>query len=292
MDPSVVPEIIHHLADTRGMARLALVTHLGTMGSVCVDELITSLKTSPNPVIRRSSAKALAKIGDSSATKPLIHSLIHDEDTVTRSSAAGALAKMGQSAIDDLLKIIADPTISMTAKGHAAWAISFMQTGAEELSKMLKAPQSDVRIAVVNALGAIAIGDALPVMGGLANDEWDDSPEEGEAKARAVNTLLLALDDKDAGVRAEVTTALANAGVKRVAPRIAEFLKDEDAELRRCAALSLMKLRDVSVLPLLRQCASDENEVEHVKSVAKLAADSLERRVKEEEDDDDDGWDD
>lgn len=281
---TTVAQIIHHLADSRGMARLALVTHLGDMGPICIPPLIKALQKNPNPVVRRSCAKAIAKIGDDSATSALVHALVHDQDTVTRSSAAGALAKMGEGAIDDLIAVIANDSVSMTAKGHAAWAMSFMQSGSEALADMLHHPQPAVRMAIVGALGGIAIGDALPVMGGLAEDDWDDTPEEGEAKTRAVNALVIALDDSDPGVKAEATTALANAGVRGAAAKVAQFLDDEDHELRRCAALSMMKFGDVTMIDVLRERQNDEDEVREVRNVSKLAADYLEKLSQQPDD--------
>lgn len=270
--------MVIHLADTRGMARLALVEAFGRIGPTAVPTLLKGLSDCPNPVVRRSCGKALAKIGDPRAIDGLLYALVHDDDTVTRSSAAGALARMGSVAVPRLLALISNPIVSMTAKGHAAWAISFMQGDAgAALFESLQHPNRDVRIAVVSALGAVAIGDALPAMGGASDDDWGEGDGKREMRERAVVAMRTALGDENAEVRAEAATALANAGCVEEVGRIADMLSDADAELRRCAALALLKLGDPCVVAQLRERERDENEVQSVRSVARLAANTLER---------------
>lgn len=285
LSTETMERMVIHLADSRGMARLGLVEAFGKAGSPALPALLTGLTTCPNPVVRRSCGKALAKIGDATATEPLLTTLVEDDDTVTRSSAAGALARMGRVAVPRLLELISDPTISMTAKGHAAWAISFMQGDAgDALFDSVHHPSQDVRIAVISALGAVAIGDALPAMGASSDDDWEENDEEKVGlRERAVAVMRTALDDNSAEVRAEAATALANAGCDDEAGRIADMLTDEDVELRRSAALALMKLGDVSVIDQLLRAADDENEVDTVRNVARLAANSLSRKVEDEE---------
>lgn len=277
--------MVIHLADARGMARLRLVEAFGKIGSVAVPSLLEGLSCCPNPVVRRSCGKALAKIGDSTATGPLLIALVHDEDTVARSSAAGALARMGSVAVTQLLDLISNPDVGMTAKGHAAWAIAFMQGDAsDKLFESLRHPNRDVRIAVVSALGAVAIGDALPTMGAASDDDWSEGDTEKAAtRERAIKAISVALNDESPEVRAEAATALANAGCVNEVKRIAAMLTDDDSELRRCAALALMKLGDISAIEQLREREMDESEVDSVRSVARLAANALERSANDDD---------
>lgn len=274
-------DMVVHLADSRGMSRLALVEAFGSIGSSAVPILIQGLRECPNPVVRRSCGKALAKIGDSVATDTLIHTLLYDDDTVTRSSAAGALAKMGVSAVPKLIEVIAGPG-NMTAKGHAAWAIAFMQgEAADALLTSAQHPNADVRLAVVSALGGVLLGDALPAMGEGAVDDWADDDGEQDArdkvKKSAQAALVKALTDSSAEVRAEAVTALANSGATDYATDVAAILNDNDPETRRAAALGLMKIGDESIVPLLRKRIDDQDEVDSVRSVAELAVRTLQR---------------
>lgn len=294
---AVIRQMVVHLGDTRGLARLALVDTFGRVGPPAVPALLEALRSSPDPVVRRSCGKALAKIGDPVATDALLYTLVHDDDIVTRSSAAGALAKMGRTAVQPLLNLISDPGVSMTAKGHAAWAIAYMQSDAtEELLLQLENDNTDVRAAVVSALGAVVIGDALPAMSGGSTDEWIESNGmDGPGRARleslrqqAISALRKALEDPSPDVRAEAATALANAVCVEDAPRIAKLLDDDSSELRRCAALSLMKLGDTSFIGVLQRKSEDETQPEGFRNVARLAATALERKSAQTIDEDDD----
>lgn len=287
-------EMVLHLSDARGMARLGLVNAFGQIGTRATPFLLEGLATCPNAVVRRSCGKALAQIGDSSATQPLITALLADADTVARASAAGALAKIGQKAVPALIDVLAGDA-PHAAKGHAAWALAYMQAGAGAPTKLLSAARhevDDVRLAVVAALGAVLLGDALPVMGETGVDEWGDGEVEGEAglreeaKKAAEAVLVEALRDSCAGVRAEAVGALASAGRGDYAKEVAELLNDPAKETRRAAALAVMKIGDASVLPALRKCAADAEECDEVGAVARLALRTLERALSEEEEDD------
>lgn len=278
-----IENMISHLGDSRGMSRLNLVDIFGTIGSPAVPYLLESLNTSLNPVIRRSCGKALAKIGDPSATCMLIQVLVNDIDTVTRSSAAGALARMGDTAIPKLLNLISDPDVDMTVKGHAAWAIAYMQSDSNVLFDQISNDNIDVRLAVVSALGVVALGDALPCMHpGVSGDDWNDEDVDVEVKQKAVKALVKAVDDVNSEVRAEAVTALGNLGFVEHGDKIGELIanENEDDEVRRCGALSLMKLGDTSKINLLQLLCHDNNKNNvnnDVLSVFKLALTNLER---------------
>jgi bilin biosynthesis protein len=279
---TILQDMVVHLGDSRGMSRLSIVEAFGRVGSPALSVLLVGLKTCPNPVVRRSCGKALAKIGDASATDCLIETLLTDVDTVTRASAAGALAKMGSAAVPKLLAVISSPDSNMTAQGHAAWAISFMQgTASEALFERARDPSVDVRLAVVSALGSVAIGDALPVMSGTGIDDWasdvldENNIDLSKQRKRAIEVLVSSLCDESSEVRGEAMTALANAGVQEVAAKCLEFLRDEDFELRRTAALALMKLGYTEGIDRLEELVNDDEESESVRKVASLAVKSL-----------------
>lgn len=293
VDKEMLEEMVVHLGDVRGMSRLQLVELFGEIGGKSVGVLVDGLKGCGNPVVRRSCGKALAKIRDPRAVAPLIDAMVNDEDTVARASAAGALARVGDAAVNALLEVVRDVDVEMVAKGHAAWALAFMGGDVgERLFELVRDRNKDVRIAIVGAIGSLAIGDALPAMGAAAELEVDDwiEDEDGERKVelrqRAVAVLRERLQDEDVSVRAEAATALANAGDSDSVGDIAGLLEDDDAEMRRAAALALMKMSDSSVIDALNRRADDENEVETVRGVAKLAATTLARSAAS----DDNGW--
>merc|ERR1712178_451410 len=94
--------MVEALADKRGLVRLSLVEAFGKIGQPAVPFLVEALTHHSNPVVRRSSAKALAKIRQPDTISHLIGAMVKDEDTVVRSSAAGALAGIGSAALPAL----------------------------------------------------------------------------------------------------------------------------------------------------------------------------------------------
>lgn len=287
---ATLQEMVVHLADARGMSRLRLVNAFGKVGSTAVPALLEGLQDCPNAVVRRSCGKALAQIGDARGTAPLIKALRADPDTVARASAAGALAKIGGPAVPALLAVLADAAASMPAKGQSAWALAYMQGAgdADAAAALLDAahhPTDDVRLAVASALGAVLLGDALPIMHDAAErSDWGGKANLLDGvQAAAEAALLEALNDSSAAVRAEAVNALASGGGRRHVKQVVALLDDVHPETRRAAALGLMKIGDVSVLPKLRERVEDAAEEDQVRSVVRLALKALERLEEEAE---------
>ena len=59
----------------------------------------------------------------------------------------------------------------------------------------------------------------------------------------AVDALILALKDSDAGVRREAARALSQLNNRRAVPALASALKDANVEVRRQAAFALGQIR-------------------------------------------------
>ncbi|MBW4698887.1 MAG: HEAT repeat domain-containing protein [Aphanocapsa lilacina HA4352-LM1] len=247
-DTALLGKMVASLADGRGMVRLGLVEAFGKIGLPAVPMLLEGLSHHPNPVVRRSCGKALAKTSDPRAVPVLIEALLHDEDTVVRSSAAGALAKMGEAAVPQLIALLTSEH-SETAKGHAAWALAFMGTEvAEHLYAAYTHPAAAVRTAVVAAVA------------NLTQETTDE---------RAVALLECALTDSAPGVRAEAAAALGTLAHQPAVPLLVEQLADPSPEVRKSAALALAKIGDPTSLgPLEAQLARESGELRRVVAVA------------------------
>ena len=251
----LLQRMVDSLADSRGMVRLGLVEALGKVGKPTTPFLVGGLSSNPNPVVRRSCAKALAIVADNNAVSSLIHSLLHDEDTVVRASSAGALARMGETAVTALLEIIGSPDSPATTKGQASWALSFIGTEAKELLyPAIHSDSPDVRVSVVAALG---------------NQE-----EQLKGDREAVDLLIGAVKDNSPLVRAEAATALGRvAGADALEPLIS-CLEDVDDEVRKSVALRLMKIGEPRAIEFL-QLALDREQSEPVGKVIQLAINQL-----------------
>ena len=75
----------------------------------------------------------------------------------------------------------------------------------------------------------------------------------------AVDALIAALKDSDAGVRRAAAHALADLNSRRAAPALADAMKGADPELRATIVSALGELGDSSVAPALRDALKDES---------------------------------
>ncbi|NEQ37797.1 MAG: HEAT repeat domain-containing protein [Okeania sp. SIO3I5] len=247
-DSELLQQMVEALADKRGMIRLGFVEAFGQIGKPITPFLLEALANHPNPVVRRSAGKGLAKIQEPESIPTLINALLNDEDTVVKSSSAGALAKMGALAVKPLLEII-EGDYPGTSKGQASWALGFI--GAEGIEELLLAYQSDnrdVRIGVVGALGRIA------------ESRWDESLEE---------VLFSALEDRDIEVRLEAIAALSRIPPGLALAKLIPLLDESNLELSKAAFLALGKLGDKEALPYLEAKLKDNRP--GISQVAKIA---------------------
>ena len=259
-DQKLIGQMIECLGDTRGLTRLYYAETLGkVIGKPAVEQLINALLNHNNVVVRRAAGKTLTLIEDPQAVPHLIRALLNDEDTVVQASAIGALARLGEAAVDPLLATLASPDSTESNKGHAAWALAFI--GAKAKDKLYAAYDSDsaeVRAAVVGAIAKVA--------------------EENRDDTQASNLLVESLEDTAANVRSEAAAVLGNLKYQPAIPKLTQLLKHPEAETRKSAALSLMKIGDRhSIEPL--QIALNRETESGVKKAIALAISLLERQT-------------
>ncbi len=238
-DSQLLQRMVEALADGRGMIRLGFVEAFGEIGKPAAPFLLEALVHHPNPVVRRSAAKGLAKIDEPQAIPTLIDAMLKDEDTVVKGSAAGALARRGAAAVPALLGVIAGD-YPKTAKGQASWALAFIDAEAsEQLYEAFNCEQVEVRTAIVGALANIATE---------------------HSNKRCQEVLIAALQDGAVEVRLEATTALSRFPPEFALPKLLPLLEESDPELVRTAILSLGKLGESAALSHLQAKLADERE--------------------------------
>ena len=140
---------------------------------------------------------------------------------VVKGSAVGALARIGEPAVPPLLDILASPQHPESTKGHAAWALAFIETAAKEhLYQALSSDSEEVRAAVVGAIAKVA----------------QDDPQAG-----VFEILIDALTDPAEAVRSEAAAALGNLTYLPAIPNLVELLHHPVWESRKAAALALCR---------------------------------------------------
>ena len=259
----LIAQMVECLGDTRGLTRLGFAEALGKVGKPAVHLLIDAMLHHSNVVVRRAAGKTLTLIEDPSAVPHLIHALLNDDDTVVQASAIGALARTGKASVNPLLQVLASPDSSESNKGHAAWALAFIGAKAEEqLYQAYNSDSPEVRAAVVGAIAKVA---------------------EENREAKALNLLISSLNDDAPNVRSEAAAVLGNLKHQPAIPNLIELLNHPEAETRKSAALSLMKIGDRNSIPALQTALERETAAGSKKAIA-LAISLLAKQSEEQDD--------
>lgn len=260
-DSPTLQRLVEGLGDPRGLVRLRFAETLGDIGEPATPFLVTALKSHDNVVVRRAAAKTLTIIADPTAVPPLLEAFLNDEDTVVKGSSAGALARTGAAAAPALLGILAAPDHPQDVKGHAAWALAFMGSEAEDyLYQALNSDSLDVRCAVIGALGHVA---------------------QEKSDEKSCGLLVSALTDPEALIRTEAAAALGQVNYPPAVPHLILALQDRELDVRKAAINSLGKIGDSQAMDALQAALSDELDV--IRTLAKLAINQIERQAQEDD---------
>ena len=254
-DAESLKRMVAGLGDTRGALRLTFAKSLGAVGDEALPILCKALRQHQNVIVRRASAKTLNLIGNKDALPYLLEAFLKDDDPVVLGSSAGAMATIGPDAMDSLLGILKNPDCTPFQVGLINLALSFIGSKAPEA--LLEAADSDVaevRVAAISALG----------------DQIQKSDD-----LRAQNRVFQALEDVSADVRAEAVTLIGKScDAEDVETLLLKKLSDEDTQVRKNTALSLMKLDALGVIEQLKMAEQKEDDPD-VKAVLKVAINIL-----------------
>lgn len=257
-DAAAMARLVEGLGDQRGMVRFGFAERLAAIGPPAVPFLCRALRDHPDVAVRRAAAKTFTMIKAAAAMPVLGEAMTRDPDPVVQGSAAGALAELGGVAVPLLLSVLEDPQLGSLCKGLAAWALaSIGARGAELLTPAMASPLVDVRAAVVGALG-------------------DQIQNAGDEEALAL--LHRALDDPSPEVQAEAVTAFGKLQNPRFIPLLADCLRSSSVDVRKNAALSLMKSGHRDALAPLQLAIRQEGEGPAAK-VLQLAVTQLQRSL-------------
>ena len=254
-DAESLKRMVAGLGDARGALRLTFAKSLGAVGDEALPILCKALRQHQNVIVRRASAKTLNLIGNKDALPYLLEAFLKDDDPVVLGSSAGAMATIGPDAMDSLLGILKNPDCTPFQVGLINLALSFI--GAKAPEALLKAADSDVaevRVAAISALG--------------------DQIQKGD-NLRAQNRVFQALEDVSADVRAEAVTLIGKScDAEDVETLLLKKLSDEDTQVRKNTALSLMKLDAIGSIQQLKMAEQKEDDPD-VKAVIRVAINIL-----------------
>lgn len=256
-DSDSIERMVAGLGDPRGLMRLTFAESLGVVGKAAVPSLCRALSEHDSVTVRRAAAKTLTLIEDPRALPVLLQALLNDPDPVVQGSAVGAMAAVGEEAIDQFLQVLIHPESTAMQLGLASWGLAFVGARAPEaLRKAATSEHPEIRCAAIAALG-----------------DQIQSLDDTEAKS----LVEQGLSDQDRDVRAEAATLLGklhNPGW--AAPLLEPMLMDSEGQVRKNAALSLMKLQAKSSVGALEQRLNHEDQAD-VQAVLKLAINQLDQ---------------
>ncbi len=258
-DAESLKRMVAGLGDARGALRLTFAKSLGAVGDEALPILCKALRQHQNVIVRRASAKTLNLIGNKDALPYLLEAFLEDDDPVVLGSSAGAMATIGPDAMDSLLGILKNPDCTPFQVGLINLALSFI--GAKAPEALLKAADSDVaevRVAAISALG--------------------DQIQKGD-NLRAQNRVFQALEDVSADVRAEAVTLIGKScDAEDVETLLLKKLSDEDTQVRKNTALSLMKLDAIGSIQQLKIAEQKEDDPD-VTAVIRVAINILSAKI-------------
>ena len=258
-DAESLKRMVAGLGDARGALRLTFAKSLGAIGDEALPILCKALRQHQNVIVRRASAKTLNLIGNKDALPYLLEAFLEDDDPVVLGSSAGAMATIGPDAMDSLLGILKNPDCTPFQVGLINLALSFI--GAKAPEALLKAADSDV--AEVRVAAISALGDQIQKSDNL----------------RAQNRVFQALEDVSADVRAEAVTLIGKScDAEDVETLLLKKLSDEDTQVRKNTALSLMKLDAIGSIQQLKIAEQKEDDPD-VKAVIRVAINILSAKI-------------
>ncbi|GCE64453.1 glycosyltransferase [cyanobiont of Ornithocercus magnificus] len=256
-DSRLIRKITAGLGDQRGRLRLTFTKSLASIGDAALPSLYRILHHHHNVTARRAAAKTLNLISNPDALPYLLKAFMEDEDPVVQGSSAGAMASIGPGAVDIFLGILVDPNCTPFQIGLANLGLSFIGAKAPQaLRKAARSEHVEIRVAAISALG-----------------DQIQSLKDDEAKT----ILIEALDDPYPEVRSEAVTLFGRLyDSAEASPLLIRKLRDKEAQVRKNAAFSLMKLGVTSSIQPLKEAQNLEDMMD-VSIIFQLAINQLEK---------------
>jgi HEAT repeat protein len=258
-DRAVIEPLIEALADHDDQTAQLAADAVGRINGT-LPYLLRALGASDGAT-RGGACYALGILSDSSATDPLGHVLAADPDPVVRRTAATALGRLGgPEATAALLRSTADPKISDTA---AAALAGLSHPPITELVALLKEGVPAQRQTVATALGQLA---AFDFVGELIDALHDDNPQVRTAaidalarkrSTRALQSLSAVLQDEEerGSPRARAARALGTIGDTAAVDTLLYALGDDVEAVRLRSAEALGRIGDERAISALSEAA-------------------------------------
>jgi HEAT repeat protein/energy-coupling factor transporter ATP-binding protein EcfA2 len=228
---------------------------LGHIGSEkAVEPLRIALKDGES-IVRGDAIEALKEIGTEAAAEALTVAL-QDEEGFLRQKAVLAIGEIGsEEFIDVLISCLEDDPDLDTYIAQALKQIDPAKA-ILALKKILSSEDARLRQIAVKVLKLIATNEAIELLLSAAQDE---NSSVRRAVAYSLHSVFFFFDMND-GEEGDGVSHIAATNRKLVVKSLIAALQDEDAEVRAVAASSLTNYHDESAVPYLETALHDENK--------------------------------
>lgn len=221
------------------------------------DQLISLLRESNNPTIRKRAAEILGEIeSHKEATDALVGAVKSDEDAEVRAAAIDALSNL--EAIEALLRALG----SDVADGDAQWA------QAETFVGDLQDDEPELRMAAANVLGQLGSSNAARPLARQLEVEPENRVRARIARALgrvgepgATGVLVGCLRNEPLTIRREAADALGHLGGEPALRGLLTIVGDESEEIRRTTASSLGRFENEQPVDALVTLLGDESDL-------------------------------
>jgi HEAT repeat protein len=192
---------------------------LGTLGRKDAVPALAKLLKDPDADVRVVAARALGRIGDPEAARPLLACIASRRRSVPAHLAAHALASLGAGVQPALVSALGDPHEAMRATAAEVLGLIGGIGATGRIEAVLRTdPSVEVRVRAARTLGRLGTRSALA-------------------------PLLEALEpDRPLALRAEAARALGELGTPTAASALTAVLSDRQFEVAHQAARALLRL--------------------------------------------------
>jgi HEAT repeat protein len=238
---------------------------LGRIGDPTASAPLLKLLRDPNGVLRANVVQAIGQIGVVDHCESVAQ-MLDDDDPGVRLNAAAALAKMGDQRVrQDVVGLLRDPDPTIRGFGATACARAGATTSWGAIAQLLGEENEEVRARAAEALGALGEPAAAKVLMTALKDSsvkvrMNATTGMGLLNCpAAVEGLAVASEDLQPLVRKRSLDSLAQIGTPDAREIIARVLRgDAVPDVRQTAARVLAQFPDASTVLLLKEALNDE----------------------------------
>ena len=223
-------------------------------------QIIASLHDSNSTEVRRRAAEILGRMDEHDDRDDIVAALVRavqeEESDAVVAAAVDALDELGQAAIEELITAMADIDIGDDA---ADWV------KVKAFVRALNADLPELRMAAANAIGELAVADAVPKL----VERFEDPDLRVRARAaracrnigdaRATQPLTGLLGDPKATVRVEAAEALGRIGNREALQALLQLYDDDSEQVRRIAVRGFGQFRNDRPVEYLAEALTDES---------------------------------